>query len=50
MTSGGFYLGAEPADLNDKWEMRALEAEDVEVGLEKADITVAEVSIAWIPR
>ena len=40
----------EVADLVDAWDEKALDIEEVVVGLEKDDITVAEPVLVWIPR
>jgi hypothetical protein len=39
----------EVEDIEDKWEEAASELEEIEVGLEKNDITVDEVSLVWVP-
>ncbi len=36
-------------EINDKWEDRAEQVEEVEVGLEKADIQIVETALVWLP-
>ena len=40
----------EVADLVDEWDDKAAEIEEIVVGLEKNDITVADPVLVWIPR
>jgi hypothetical protein len=42
-------LVEELEDINDQWEERAEEIEEVEVGLEKTDIQIAETALLWLP-
>jgi predicted nucleic acid-binding Zn-ribbon protein len=42
-------LVEELEEINDKWEERAQQATEVEVGLEKADIQIAETALVWLP-
>jgi hypothetical protein len=42
-------LVEELEEINDKWEERAHQATEVEVGLEKADIQIAETALVWLP-
>jgi hypothetical protein len=39
----------EITEVNDRWEATGKEIETVEVGLEKSDVTVQEVALAWLP-
>jgi hypothetical protein len=39
----------EVTEVNDRWEAIGKEIETVEVGLEKSDVTVQEVALAWLP-
>jgi hypothetical protein len=43
-------LAAELLDLHDEAERQAGDIEVAEVPLEKADVTVEEVALVWIPR
>jgi hypothetical protein len=36
-------------EINDKWEATATEIEELEVGLEKDDIDVADLTLVWVP-
>ncbi len=40
----------EVADIVDLWDARALEIEEVEISLEKDDVTVSDIALVWIPR
>jgi hypothetical protein len=42
-------LLGELEEINDRWEAAAAEIEDLEVGLEKDDIDVGQVTLVWIP-
>ena len=42
-------LTEELEEINDRWEATAAEIEVVEVGLEKADIQVIDMSLLWLP-
>ena len=42
-------LTLELEDINDKWETIGEEIEEVEVGLEKTDIQVEDLSVIWVP-
>ncbi len=42
-------LTDEVAELNDTWEVVSLEIEEVEIGLEKTDISVDDFVLVWIP-
>lgn len=42
-------LRAELEEINDRWEGIAAEIETMEIGLEKDDIRVVEVRLAWLP-
>ncbi|NOX24451.1 MAG: ATP-binding protein [Actinobacteria bacterium] len=42
-------LGKEVAAANDTWEKVALTVEEIEIGLEKTDISVDEFVLVWIP-
>ena len=42
-------LTEELEEINDRWEATADEIEDVEIGLEKTDIHVAELALLWLP-
>jgi len=43
-------LVAELEEINDTWEERVEEIDEVEIGLEKADIQVAETALLWLPE
>jgi uncharacterized protein YpmB len=40
----------EVADLVEDWDEKATDVEEMTIGLEKNDITVAETVLLWIPR
>ena len=42
-------LTDEVAEINDTWEIVSLEIEEVEIGLEKMDISVDDFVLVWIP-
>jgi hypothetical protein len=42
-------LVGELEEINDRWEEKATVVEDVEIGLEKDDIDVDEITLVWIP-
>ncbi|MDJ0496515.1 MAG: ATP-binding protein [Acidimicrobiia bacterium] len=42
-------LVEELEEINDRWENRGEEIEQVEVGLEKSDIQIAETALVWLP-
>lgn len=37
-------------DIQDEWSIKATEVSEVDIGLEKADITIDEVILLWIPK
>ena len=37
------------ADIGAEWDATAAEVEEVEVGLEKSDITVRRLALVWVP-
>ncbi|MEN8114984.1 MAG: hypothetical protein ABFS21_11430, partial [Actinomycetota bacterium] len=39
----------EVADLVDAWDSKAENVEELEIGLEKNDITVSDVTLVWLP-
>jgi hypothetical protein len=42
-------LVGELEEINDRWEERTTVVEDVEIGLEKDDIDIDEITLVWIP-
>ena len=38
------------ADITAEWDAAAAEVEELEVGLEKSDITLKQLSLIWVPR
>jgi hypothetical protein len=42
-------LRLELEEINDRWEDAAMEIEEFEIGLEKNDISVNDLSVVWIP-
>ncbi len=37
------------ADIAAEWDAKAVEIEDVEIGLEKTDISVTQLALVWVP-
>ena len=42
-------LLAELEEINDRWKATGREIETVEIGLERGDVTVQELALAWLP-
>lgn len=42
-------IAEEIAEIHDEWMDRAVDVDELSIGLEKSDVVVDEVAVAWVP-